>query len=65
LKKKLGENLTFFSKWLVEKFNLVEEEKKNILEFFEEDVRNNSAWNFRYFLHKSSMTKESLSEELK
>ena len=31
----------------MEKFDLVEEEKKNIEFFFEEDVRNNSAWNFR------------------
>ena len=37
---------------------------KNIEYYIEEDIGNNSAWNYRYFLLKNSINKESLKEEL-
>lgn len=36
--------------WLCEKFKLYEEEMKEVEYFLEEDIGNNSAWNYRYFV---------------
>lgn len=48
------ENFTFFRQWVVEKFDLFLTERNDELGFATkcilEDLRNNSAWNYRYFV---------------
>ncbi len=50
--------------WLCQHFDLYKEEIINIEYYIEEDIGNNSAWNYRYFLLKNSINKQSLKEEL-
>lgn len=51
--------------WLCQYFDLFESEIAEIEYYIEEDIGNNSAWNYRYFLLKQRMTEPRLPEELK
>jgi hypothetical protein len=51
--------------WLCQHFNLFSQELSNIEYYIEEDIGNNSAWNYRYFLKSKILTEATLHEELK
>lgn len=53
--------------WLCEKFNLFESEWDIIQKYFEQDRRNNSIWNYRYFIFSSKLyngNKDKVQEEI-
>lgn len=56
----------YLRRWLVEKFDLYDQEFKDLDFFFEEDLRNNSAWNQRFFVvqHLIKNNKWKLEDEL-
>lgn len=56
----------FKRKWLIEKFELYEEELKALEFFLDQDIRNNSAWNQRFFIYKHyiDLKKKTLKDEI-
>ncbi len=42
--------MRYYRQWLVRRFNLWDQELPEIENLLEKDVRNNSAWNHRYFV---------------
>lgn len=49
--------------WVCKNFNLFEEEKKAIELFIDEDVGNNSAWSYRFFLYKGDQDELDFTDE--
>ena len=54
-----------FSQWVIKKFELWEDELEYVEQLLAEDLRNNSAWNQRYFVvsNTTGFTDEVLEEK--
>ena len=58
---------TFHRQWVIREFNLWDGELTYIDRLLEDDVRNNSAWNQRYFVisNTTEFSEDTLKEEIK